>query len=344
MLPYYLLMKLPGEDRPSFLLMQPFTPRGRPNMVSFMVAKSGPLEEYGRIIEYGLPSDSQIDGPGQVGNFINQDPEISAEFTLLGQGGSRVIQGNMLVIPIEQSLLYVQPIYISANDEASSTGIPEFKRVVVSFNGQIEMRDTLNEALAAVFGVSNGGGVDGGDGGPTDPPTGTIEEQVVELLARADQAFMEADEAEGILLDRLEGPARTDTLKLSFNTGKRRKAWNRNCVAIGLSGGFLEPLESTAIYLIQTAVTHLVELMPHSSDCAVERDEFNRIIDNEFLRVRDFLILHYHATERTDSDFWNHVRTMPIPDSLQEKIDLFKARGRVSKYQQGLFLECRKSR
>ena len=195
MLPYYLLMKLPGEDRPSFLLMQPFTPLGRPNMVSFMVAKSGPLEEYGRIIEYGLPSDSQIDGPGQVGNFVNQDPEISAEFTLLGQGGSRVIQGNMLVIPIEQSLLYVQPIYISANDEASSTGIPEFKRVVVSFNGQIEMRDSLSEALTAVFGVSNGDGDGTGDGGTTDPLTGTIEEQVVELLARADQAFMEADEA-----------------------------------------------------------------------------------------------------------------------------------------------------
>ena len=195
MLPYYLLMKLPGEERPSFLLMQPFTPLGRPNMVSFMVAKSGPLEEYGRIIEYGLPSDSQIDGPGQVGNFVNQDPEISAEFTLLGQGGSRVIQGNMLVIPIEQSLLYVQPIYISANDEASSTGIPEFKRVVVSFNGQIEMRDSLSEALTAVFGVSNGDGDGTGDGGTTDPVTGTIEEQVVELLARADQAFMEADEA-----------------------------------------------------------------------------------------------------------------------------------------------------
>jgi uncharacterized membrane protein (UPF0182 family) len=188
-------MKLPGEERPSFLLMQPFTPRGRPNMVSFMVAKSGPLEEYGRIIEYELPSDSQIDGPGQVGNFINQDPTISAEFTLLGQGGSRVIQGNMLVIPIEQSLLYVQPIYISANDEASSTGIPEFKRVVVSFNGQIEMRNTLSEALTAVFGVPDGGGDGAVDDGTTEPPTGTIEEQVIELLARADQAFAEAEEA-----------------------------------------------------------------------------------------------------------------------------------------------------
>jgi hypothetical protein len=175
--------------------MQPFTPRGRPNMVSFMVAKSGPLEEYGRIIEYGLPADSQIDGPGQVGNFINQDPTISAEFTLLGQGGSRVIQGNMLVIPIEQSLLYVQPIYISANDEASSTGIPEFKRVVVSFNGQIEMRDTLSEALTAVFGVPDGDGDGAVDDGTTEPPTGTIEEQVIEMLARADQAFAEAEEA-----------------------------------------------------------------------------------------------------------------------------------------------------
>jgi uncharacterized membrane protein (UPF0182 family) len=195
MLPYYLLMKLPGEDRASFLLMQPFTPRGRPNMVSFMVAKSGPLEEYGRLIEYGLPSDSQIDGPGQVGNFVNQDPAISAEFTLLGQGGSRVIQGNMLVIPIEESLLYVQPIYISANDEASSTGIPEFKRVVVSFNGQIEMRETLSESLAAVFGEPSGSGDTGDGGDTTEPPDGTIEEQIVELLARADQAFVEAEAA-----------------------------------------------------------------------------------------------------------------------------------------------------
>ncbi len=194
MLPYYLLMKLPGEEALSFLLMQPFTPRGRPNMVSFMVAKSGPLEEYGRIVEYELPSDSQIDGPGQVGNFVNQDPAISAEFTLLGQGGSRVIQGNMLIIPIEQSLLYVQPIYISASDGASSTGIPEFKRVVVSFDGQIEMRDSLSEALSAVFGVADGSG-DDGDGETTEPPSGTVEEQVIELLTRADTAFKEADAA-----------------------------------------------------------------------------------------------------------------------------------------------------
>jgi uncharacterized membrane protein (UPF0182 family) len=188
MLPYYLLMKLPGDDTLSFLLMQPFTPRDRPNMVSFMVAKSGPLEEYGRIIDFALPADSQIDGPGQVGNFINQDPVISAEFTLLGQTGSRVIQGNMLVIPIEESLLYVQPVYISADDEGSAGGIPEFKRVVVSFDGQIEMRDTLDQALEAIFGDSTGG-----DGDPTQPPTGTVDEQVGRLLQRAADAFAEAE-------------------------------------------------------------------------------------------------------------------------------------------------------
>lgn len=151
--------------------------------------------------------------------------------------------------------------------------------------------------------------------------------------------FMDENEAEQILLNKLENPPLTDPLKLKFNTGRRRKAWNNNCIAIGLSGGFLEPLESTAIYLIQTAITHLVELFPDTQDCATERDEFNRIINNEFLRVRDFLILHYHATERSDSEFWNHVRTMDIPDSLVEKIELFKSRGRVSKYSQGLFLE-----
>ena len=189
MLPYYLLMKLPGDDTLSFLLMQPFTPRDRPNMVSFMVAKSGPLEEYGRIIEFSLPAESQIDGPGQVGNFINQDPVISAEFTLLGQTGSRVIQGNMLVIPIDESLLYVQPVYISADDEGSSRGIPEFKRVVVSFDGQIEMRDTLDQSLEAIFGES----AEVPDGETPAPPTGTVDEQVALLLQQAADAFADAE-------------------------------------------------------------------------------------------------------------------------------------------------------
>ena len=151
--------------------------------------------------------------------------------------------------------------------------------------------------------------------------------------------FISDEDAEQNLRENIEGPLLTEPRVLKFTAGKRHKTWNKNCIAIGLSCGFLEPLESTSIYLIQSAVTHLVELLPETLDCDEERDEYNRIIDNEFLRVRDFLILHYHATERTDSDFWNYTRTMNIPDSLQEKIELFKARGRIAEYHQGLFLE-----
>ncbi|MEN8042034.1 MAG: UPF0182 family protein [Actinomycetota bacterium] len=193
MLPYYLLMELPGEERLSFLLMQPFTPAERPNMSAFVVAKSGPLSEYGDLISYTMPEDQQINGPGQVGDFIEQDPRVSSEFTLLGQEGSTIVKGNLLVVPIENSLLYVQPIYL----EAESGGIPQFKRVVASFNSQIEIADSLDEVLVQLFGSASDGGDDGDDGddGDVTPPDGTVQEQVEELLARAQLAFDAADAA-----------------------------------------------------------------------------------------------------------------------------------------------------
>ena len=160
MLPYYLLMVLPEEDRLSFLLMQPFTPEDRPNMAAFVVAKSSPLEEYGDLISYTMPVDRQINGPGQVGDFIDQDPRVSAEFTLLDQEGSTVIRGNLLVVPIEDSLLYVQPIYLTAEEG----GIPQFKRVVASFDSKIEIADTLDEVLVLLFGSVDGDGSVEGDG------------------------------------------------------------------------------------------------------------------------------------------------------------------------------------
>ncbi len=154
MVPYYLLMRLPAEENLSYLALQSFTAAARPNMVSFLVAKSDP-EEYGDLISFQLPQGSFVDGPGQVGARINQDAEVSKEFTLLGQEGSEVIQGNMLVVPIEESILYVQPIYISARQEGgglNTTALPEFKRVVVVFGNEIIMRETLAEALTVVFG------------------------------------------------------------------------------------------------------------------------------------------------------------------------------------------------
>ena len=195
MLPYYLLMRLPDEDDLSFILMQPFTPSNRPNMSSFLVAKSGP-DNYGQLIDYELPRDRLVDGPGQVGVRINQDPEISPEFTLLGQEGSVVIQGSMLVVPIDESVLYVQPIYLQGEDSGSA--LPEFKKVVVVFDDRIVMRDTLDEAMSAVFEGYVVPGGDGDGGTPTTVPGDTgepISGDVAALLQQADAAFVAAQAA-----------------------------------------------------------------------------------------------------------------------------------------------------
>ena len=150
--------------------------------------------------------------------------------------------------------------------------------------------------------------------------------------------FTDDETAHAALVDNLEGEPLAEARLLKFVTGKRRKLWHRNCIAIGLAGGFLEPLESTSIYLIQEGITKLLELFPVHAGFAIERDEYNRRMDLEFERIRDFLILHYHATERDDSGFWDHMRTMDVPDSLKEKLELFKAHGHVARYDHGLFL------
>jgi tryptophan halogenase len=156
--------------------------------------------------------------------------------------------------------------------------------------------------------------------------------------------FISDDEVASKLLERLPGKALADPRFLRFTAGRRRKTWNRNVVAIGLAGGFLEPLESTSIYLIQIAITTLLDYLtekrsPEAQFDARIVDAFNRWIEMEYDRVRDFLILHYHATERDDSPLWNYCRTMQVPDSLKHKMELFRRRGRVVTYKDGLFLE-----
>ncbi|HXG80314.1 MAG TPA: tryptophan halogenase family protein [Sphingomicrobium sp.] len=153
-------------------------------------------------------------------------------------------------------------------------------------------------------------------------------------------SFIGEEKAAEALRGAVEGEPIAEPRVLKFKAGRRERSWVRNCVAVGLAGGFLEPLESTSIYLIQAAISALVELLPEREITPSDRDEFNRIVDLEYDRVRDFLILHYHATERTDTDFWNYVRTMEIPDSLAEKLELFRRRGRVVKYREGVFLEA----
>ena len=145
------------------------------------------------------------------------------------------------------------------------------------------------------------------------------------------------DEATATLLAHLDSKPTAEPRQLRFKAGRRAKMWEGNVVALGLAGGFLEPLESTSIHLIQTGISKLFALFPDRGFAAIERDEYNRLMGDAYTSVRDFIILHYHATRRDDSPFWRHVRTMAVPDSLTRKIALFREKARVFRYDDELF-------
>ncbi len=152
-------------------------------------------------------------------------------------------------------------------------------------------------------------------------------------------AFMNEDQAASALLDSLDGAPLGDPKLLRFTAGRRRKVWNRNVVAVGLSSGFLEPLEATSIHLVQSTLARLLAFFPANQASSVDIDEFNRQCAVETERIRDFLILHYHASSRADSAFWEYTRNMPIPASLQAKLDLYRASGRLVRQDHELFTE-----
>ncbi len=139
------------------------------------------------------------------------------------------------------------------------------------------------------------------------------------------------------LLANLDGGPIGEPRLLRFQTGHRKKFWDKNCVAIGLSAGFLEPLESTSIHLIQSGISKLLQMFPDRHFRQSDIDRYNRVTTFEYERVRDFIILHYHATQRDDSEFWNYVRTMSVPDYLQDKMDLFRGYGRIFRENEELF-------
>ena len=223
--PYYTIMRLPGEERGEFIQMLPFTPRGRNNLAAWMVARSDG-EQYGKLLRFQFPKQKLIFGPSQIVARINQDQVISPQLTLWNQQGSEVIQGTLLVIPIEEALLYIRPLYL----RASGGRIPELKQVVVAYQNQIVMAETLDRAIDGIFGDGAPGteqaaetllastAPSGADPAGADPPvssadvSGTVAEQARDHYSRALQAQREGNWARygeeierlGEVLERME--------------------------------------------------------------------------------------------------------------------------------------------
>jgi uncharacterized protein len=182
--PNYLLMRLPGETEERFHLVLPFQPAQRANMVGWMAANSDP-EGYGELVAFTFPSGRDVDGPGLVFSRVNSDEDFSEARTLLGRGGSTIVFGDLLTIPIDDSILYVLPAYVRANQE---TAVPELKLVIVVNGSSVFVADSLPEAIQAATGATTGGE-------PPPPQGGTQEEQLQRLLAQAVDHFRAAQEA-----------------------------------------------------------------------------------------------------------------------------------------------------
>jgi uncharacterized membrane protein (UPF0182 family) len=196
--PYYLLMRLPDESSTEFLILQPFVPFSdddtRRELSAFMVAKADP-EEYGKLEVFVMPRDRQVDGPAIVNARVNQEPEVSQLITLLSRAGSEVLLGNLVIIPVEQSLIYIRPLYVQAT---GANAVPELKKVIVAFGDRIAIQDTLQAALVAVFGDAPETLEEGPAGVAPPPETPSpvgLSEEARRLFDEAAQAFADADAA-----------------------------------------------------------------------------------------------------------------------------------------------------
>src|SRR5689334_8986034 len=164
----HIILRLPGEANPEFIYMTPFTPRGKDNLAAWMAARMDGAN-YGKLVAYRFPKQSLVYGPKKIANRINQETDISQQLTLWDQRGSSVIRGELLVIPINESLIYVQPLYL----RAEGGKIPELKRVIVALENRVAMAETLEEGLAALFG--------GGAAAPPRPAVAAADSTVAPL-------------------------------------------------------------------------------------------------------------------------------------------------------------------
>jgi uncharacterized protein len=200
--PYYLILRLPGEPKAEFVLLIPFTPSKKDNLAAWLAARSDP-PHYGKLVVYNFPKQKLIYGPRQIEARIDQDSFISQQLSLWSQRGSQVIRGNLLVVPIERSLVYVEPLYIAAEQGQ----LPELKRVIVGFGDRIAMEETLDGALARVFGgESPRAAVEASPGPPVGP-----EAEAKTLLDAADAAYTRASEELRRLGELLQQLRKTDT-------------------------------------------------------------------------------------------------------------------------------------
>ncbi len=190
--PYYVVIRLPGQEKAEFMLMLPFTPLNKPNLTAWLAARCD-LPQYGQLLVYRFPKGKQVAGPMQVENFISQEPEISQQISLWNTQGSRVLRGNLLILPMNNSLLYVEPIYIQSEDE--KTAIPELRRVVIGYGNRVVWGESLDEALVKMFGQGMLQTTDIAATVEASADTGTDQPSLRGLINQANRYFNQAQDA-----------------------------------------------------------------------------------------------------------------------------------------------------
>jgi hypothetical protein len=211
--PYFTIMRLPGQAKEEFILLTLFNPSRRDNMIAWLAARSDP-PNYGRLIVYNFPKQKLVYGPRQIDARIDQDPIISQQLALWNQRGSTVIRGSLLAIPIDQSLIYVQPLYLAASEQGA---LPELRRVIVAYGNQIAMEPTLEQSLARIFGgpaapppAPTGPTPAPGAARPAPSPISASAQRALEIYNRAQEALRRGDWAQyGAEQKRLEEALRS---------------------------------------------------------------------------------------------------------------------------------------